>query len=199
MNRFAARCCSSRNALRISSLLPAAFLMVILLSGCMTAHRKLVQAYIEQLCAQDGGISVYETVPLPPGKRLFAIGAPDPHRSVRGLPFARTYGFISRDVFNPALGREALGPEYIWSHSNLLLQGKEPGGPKLWRLHYLIARKADGKILGELVSYQRVNDNDVLPLDQLFFGGTYVDGCPARLGPESLIGMVFVETVEPKK
>ncbi len=182
---------------------PSALIMVffagILLSSCVTPYRQLVETHIEQFCAQDGGITVYETVQLPPGKKMFTYEGYLEKKSARGITNKSRHRLIRLDMFNPALRSEALGPEYIWAYSPLILQRKEPGSPRVWRLHYLIARRADKKILGELISYRAEHDGTIQPLGQMFFGGTYINGCPEGLGPESLISAVFAESVKPKK
>lgn len=189
--------CASHSWLRVFPL-PIVF-VALLLNGCATQYVKKMEAQMEQLCAQDGVIRLYETVPLSPGKRIYTTVSRQSANMSTGRFRVQSYRMVNPDVFNPALGSAALGPEYIWEHSAVAIQRKEPGSPKVWREHYGIARRADRKILGELISYQRDHDGRILPLNQLFFGGTYVNGCPEGLDAGSLISAVFVETVKPEK
>ena len=48
----------------------------LLLSGCATPTQMVLDAEVKRLCAIDGGIKVYETVPLP-ADRFDKFGKPN--------------------------------------------------------------------------------------------------------------------------
>ncbi|MFA7062048.1 MAG: hypothetical protein WC156_14670 [Pedobacter sp.] len=116
--------------------LVSALLALELLTGCVSCSKMKMDAEVDRLCAIDGGIKVYETVSLPPEKF-------DKYNNV--------------NFFYPSQGENALGPEYIWKWDVKYLQ---PGGdskatPRMWRSHMQVFRRADGRLLGESISYTR--------------------------------------------
>jgi hypothetical protein len=103
---------------------------------------------MEQLCSEDAGVRVYESVSLP--KEMFSpIGHPFPPK------FRSVHGGTSTDTESTL--EEILGAEYrrVW-RSTYLKKG-EPlrGEGQLTRHTEQISRISDGKVLGEAVSYSR--------------------------------------------
>lgn len=90
-------------------------------------------ARVRELCAQDGGIRVYETVELPAEK-------------------FNKWGQINFE--RPKLGENSLGPEYLVKEETRLLR-PENKNPAILRHHYRILRRSDGKLLGERIAYAR--------------------------------------------
>lgn len=88
-------------------------------------------AQVDEMCAKDGGIKVYETVTLPPDK------------------FSK-WGMVK--FYRPTQNEMALGPEYIFKEDKYYYKR---GSPKLIRHHYEVVRRADRKLLGETTSYGR--------------------------------------------
>ncbi len=102
------------------------------LAGCERAKTKLDRE-VDRLCAIDGGVHIYETVKLP--KENFG---PD------GEVFPQY-----RHLF---MSGGHLGPIYMSiSETKRLVDGN----PALQRDRVAIARRADGKVLGEFIDYKR--------------------------------------------
>ena len=95
---------------------------------------------VERLCAIDGGISVYETVPLPSDK-------------------FNKWGEIN--FYKPTQKIEdTLGPEYIYQWNMHYYKKGDPASQGahetvMKRDHLRITRKSDMKLLGEFVLYSR--------------------------------------------
>lgn len=88
-------------------------------------------AQVNRLCAQDGGIKIYETVKLPKDK-FNEWGQPN--------------------FFRPTQGENALGPEYVYRSEDRYYR---EGNPALIRYHHQVIRRSSGAVLGEAVSYGR--------------------------------------------
>ncbi|MDZ7805096.1 hypothetical protein [Thiohalophilus sp.] len=84
---------------------------------------------VDQMCAVDGGVRVYETVTLP-GHRF------DKYGIVR-IPIKR---------------KAKSGDEYHYER-NIYYYREE--NPAVWRLHFEIYRRMDKKLLGEATTYAR--------------------------------------------
>lgn len=100
---------------------------------------------VREMCAKDGGIRVYETVKLPPEK----------FNKYRQINFYR-----------PIDGENALGPEYIFKEDRHYFRR---GNPEVWRIHYRIFRRLDGKLLSEAVIYIRRGGDLPGPWHDSFF------------------------------
>lgn len=159
------------NMKRLASLL----LALELLTGCTSYAKMKMDAEVDRLCAIDGGLKIYETVSLPPEK-------------------FNKYGFINFVKFTK--GENALGPEYIWKSHNKFLHpgGDENASPRMWRSHYQIIRRSDGKILGESISYARYGGDSRI-LNELMGGPPESHhGCPEEgAGDNDLIKGIFVK------
>ncbi len=118
-----------------------AALLVLLALGTSGCERWRLDQQMELLCQQDGGIKVYETVTLPASEF-----------SNVGQPLAR----YAQQAKSP---EERLGPDYryVWQRTVLFGVGAklEAGEGTLVRNHHSITRRADGRLLGESVSYAR--------------------------------------------
>ncbi len=105
------------------------------MSGCAKYR---IDSQVRELCAQDGGIRVYETVTLPPDKFLEG-------------------GDIN--FFYPTRGENALGEEYVYYSDKTEYIKREPRGDlfelQMSRYHTKVFRRVDRKLLGELVVYGR--------------------------------------------
>jgi len=135
--------------------------LVMLISGC---EKVWLDAQLEEYCAKDGGVKVYEKVVLPPEKfdRLGAI-----------------------TFYRPTQGENALGPEYLFKEQKSYYR---KGNPEAWRNHYQVIRRSDRKLLGESISYSRRGGDGAIPLpmhDSSF-------GCPKNAGDASLLRLIFV-------
>ena len=127
----------NRAARRVTLLATLAGLTAVL-GGC---ERWALDRQMEDLCKKDGGIKVYETVTLPASDF-----------SNIGQPLARYQQTAKSE-------EELLGPDYRFVSKREILVGKdakpERGEGRLDRVHSAIFRRADNKLLGESVLYQR--------------------------------------------
>jgi hypothetical protein len=103
-----------------------AALLLPLLAGCEKAR---LDQQVKELCAKDGGVKVYETVKLPP-ERFDQWG----------------------NVHIPSKEKAKVGDDYYYELSTTYIR---KGNPEMWRSHFRVIRKSNGKILGESVSYSR--------------------------------------------
>lgn len=121
--------------------LTSAFLFVaaVTLTGC---ERWALDRQMEELCKKDGGIRVYESVTLPPSE-FNNLGQP-----------------LARYQQQATTHEQRLGPDYRYVTRRDVLVGKvahpDKGQGRLARLYWGIYRRADGKLLGEQVEYQRI-------------------------------------------
>ncbi len=97
---------------------------------------------VNRLCAVDGGVKIYETVTLPPDK------------------FDK-WGQIN--FYRPTQGENTLGAEYIYQRNRHDYKKENPAEsstPKIAvkRNHIKIIRKSDMKLLGEVVTYHRTEN-----------------------------------------
>jgi hypothetical protein len=119
--------------------------MVLLLplAGCTTPSQWIADAQVDELCAKDGGIKVYETVTLP--KERFNEWGQFPVPSERYAKPTDEYYMVEKTT-------------YIQGHSN----GYD-GNLVVYQNHYWIYRKKDQKLLGEDISYARLGGDLPLP------------------------------------
>ena len=122
----------------MKNLLPILTAVVLLLTGC---EKFALDRQMEELCAKDGGVKVYETVTLPP-EMYDQWGDPFPgwrKKVLQGKP------------------EERLGSEYRYVVETVYLKQGDPlkGEGRLDRTTTRIYRRADNKLLGEAVSYGR--------------------------------------------
>ncbi|MCE7915946.1 MAG: hypothetical protein DYH15_15105 [Nitrosomonas sp. PRO4] len=117
---------------------------------------------VRRLCAIDGGIKVYETVPLPPDK-------------------FNKYGQIN--FYRPTQGENTLGKDYLFKRETYYYK---QGNPDLFRLHTQIFRRSDGKLLGESVFYKRGGGDIPGP----WHGTSYM--CPELSVKTDILRQIFV-------
>ena len=148
-----------------------------LLSGCMhIPYQKMLDAEVDALCAKDGGVKIYETVPLPP-ERFEKNG------ELKDVKFTRN--------------ENTLGPDYIYKSEETYLKGDPKVDPNsignawLSRIHIRIYRRADGKLLGEDINYWRVGGGPT----QWSSGLRSVHSC-LRENKYGLIERLFVNTAK---
>lgn len=88
-------------------------------------------AKVREMCAKDGGITVYETVDLPPD-RFNKWGQPN--------------------FYHPVNGENALGGEYIFKIEKHYFHQADP---RVSRRSYKVFRRGDNKLLGQSIIYGR--------------------------------------------
>lgn len=86
-------------------------------------------AQVRELCAKDGGVTVYEQVWLPVEK------------------FDK-WG----NIHIPAKDKVKTDDQYYFERTTKYLR---KGNPELWRSRHIVARKSDGKVMGEAIRYAR--------------------------------------------
>lgn len=116
----------------------AAIGLVFMLIGC---ERWELDRKMEALCNKDGGIKVYETVTLP-ASEFSNIGQP-----------------LARFAQQAASIEDSLGPDFRYVIQKEILVGAqanlESGRGRLERIHEVVYRRKDSRILGEYVWYAR--------------------------------------------
>jgi len=143
--------------------------VILFLTSCATPTQVSLDTEIKRLCAIDGGIKTYETVKLPAER------------------FGTT-GLIN--FYRPVEGENALGSDYILKSSRhwISKSGLGTSDAKLSRVHVTIARRSDGRVLSEMIIYQRAGGDAPGP----WFPSTY--SCPAIPGGEhALLRSTFVK------
>jgi hypothetical protein len=149
-------------------------ILLELLTGCKTLAQIKLDAEVDRLCAVDGGLKIYETVKLPPEKFT-------KHNQIN---------FYHRTQYE-----NALGAEYVWKTEVKYLQpGADPqANPRMWRDHYKVVRRSDGKLLGESISYSRYG-GDPYWLNEFYGGPPESHHCCLEnsTGDVSLLDHIFV-------
>jgi hypothetical protein len=113
---------------------------LVTLVGCEKAR---LDDEVRRLCAIDGGVKVYEAVKMPPEK------------------FDK-YGVVSI----PWKFNAKPDDEYYLEEETRYYR---KGNPEMWRSHYRVIRRADGKVLGESVSYTRRGGDLPSPMHDSYF------------------------------
>ncbi|MBU2478538.1 MAG: hypothetical protein KKA36_05560, partial [Gammaproteobacteria bacterium] len=146
-----------------------AFLLALIWLGASfwySGGRKIYyDRQVENLCAIDGGIKVYETVRLPADK-------------------FNQWGQIN--FFRPNKGDEALGPDYIYKSESRYLINGENGRVAILRHHDSVYRRLDKRLLGEQIGYARRGGDFPGPWHPSSFS------CP-NFGSESILNKIFVK------
>lgn len=155
----------------IFRLIAIAGLSALALSGCSTPAQVRLDERLSALCAVDGGVTVYETVVLPPSA-------------------FNKYGFIN--FYRPTQGAQTLGDSFIYDlNYATLVPGSEYGEQaRLTRTEIQIFRKSDGKILARAVSYNRFGGDFANP------GHPTSKSCPERSVENTLLTRLFVRGIE---
>lgn len=129
-----------------------------------------VKAYydrqVQELCAKDGGVRVYETVRLP-AERFNQWGQPN--------------------FYHPDQGKSALGSDFLIEKERHYYKF---GNPEMTRTWYRVIRQVDGKLLGEEVFYGRVGGDVPGPWHHSSFH------CPSDYGDIPLLVKIFIKSSE---
>jgi len=115
----------------------ALLLLLPLATACASGPDKAeLDAEVKRLCAIDGGVKVYETVKLP-AERFNKLG----------------------QVHLPSIEYAKEDTDYYYVLTTTNIRGnsnaEQTTDPVIWRSEYQIVRKADKKVMAELVSYTR--------------------------------------------
>ncbi len=122
----------------------------------------MLDRQVRELCAEDGGGKVYETVKLSSDK-FNEWGQPN--------------------FYKPIEGENALGREYIFKQTiNYLLKGN----PSLHKYHVQIYLRNSGKLLGETIGYSRGGGGFPGPWKSQSFS------CPSNYSEVLLITKIFI-------
>ena len=138
--------------------------LVLLWWGIPTARQAYYDAKVRSMCAQDGGIKVYEQVRLP--AELF-----DKWGGVR-IPIAKDAKPSDEFVMN-------------WETEHYDTAPVIGDGITLRRDRFLVVRQTDGKVLGEATSYARRGGDPIGPWEESSFR------CPMSSDDQMLIRRVF--------
>ena len=148
--------------------------MTLVLTGC---EKFTLDRQMEELCKKDGGVKVYETVTLP-ASMFDQWGDPFPGwraKVLQGKP------------------EERLGAEYRYVVETVYLKQGDPikGEGRLDRTSERIYRRADGKLIGEAISYGRSGG------DFIAYAHPTSKSCPVyQSANEKLIRSVFLRKGE---
>jgi hypothetical protein len=135
-------------------------LLVILWWGVPTYRKAKADALVDELCAKDGGIKVYETVRLPASR-------------------FDQYG----NVPVPSIKTKKTDDEYYYATENTwIVRGTtDPTDLAIWRGRYELYRSSDGKKLGESTYYARSGGDPPSPAHPSSYR------CPKELGVEKKV------------
>ena len=148
--------------------------LTLTLTGC---EKFALDRQMEELCKKDGGVRVYEIVMLP-ASMFDQLGDPFPGwraRVLQGKP------------------EERLGAEYRYVVERVHLKNGDPlkGEGRLDRTSERIYRRADGKLMGEAISYGRSGG------DFIAYAHPTSKSCPIyQSANEKLIRSVFLRKGE---
>lgn len=149
-------------------------LLMIALSGCCPwCGRKEyneAKAKMAELCAKDGGNTVFSTVQLAPGEKFTEEGYPPMYRHFES--------------------ENALGQDYLVNyHSEDLFQFND-GMIKGYKATILILKKKNGHVLGQTIVYGLV---DKYAVEGTGSGHTY--SCPEEgLNTQKLYKQIFIQS-----
>jgi hypothetical protein len=144
--------------------------LLVVLSGC--GEKGAVDKQMQELCAKDGGVKVYETVKVP--KNQF---------DKWGMPRGKDW--------DQSVLESKLDPSYQFINASETLKSGDPlkGEVEIWRYHEKIIRKSDAKLLAESVTYGRRGGD---PYIALLLGG-HPSGVHCPIKTKSLISVVFIQ------
>ena len=141
---------------------------LLLLAGC---ERSALDQRMEELCKVDGGVKVFEQVPLP---------ASDFDQE--GTPLSRYWLDAS-----PVRSDTRLGPDYRYVFKREVLKAGEPlsGSGELVKRIEQVYRKADNRLLGTAVTYGRRGG------DLIVLGHPSSRTCPQQI--PDLLKSIFIQ------
>lgn len=150
------------------SLTIRSFLVVASFLPMMGCEKWELDRRMEELCKQDGGVKIYETVKLPP--ELFDQNG-DPFPGWRKRPLA-----------------ERFGSDYLYERAEAVLKAGDPieGEGRLLRVEQRLIRRADSKLLGSSVVYLRSGG------DFIAYAHPTSKICPASHNDNHLIREIFL-------
>jgi hypothetical protein len=139
-------------------------LLLLSLAGCSSGPivQAKYDAEVKRLCAIDGGVKVYETVKLP-------------------ADHFDKYG----EVHLPLKQNAKVNDKYFYVSSIKYLKS---GNPEVWRLHFMVYRGADNKLLGEAIGYARRGGDISGPWHDSSFG------CPEHSDISDLEKLIFIKS-----
>jgi len=149
---------NSKNALSKSLVVSISVIMFIGLWWWAVGETWSLDRQVRALCEKDGGVKVYETVPLSP-ESLERLGK---------------YGGIQI----PVKSMKKPSDKYYFEHTSYYYV---KGNPSMWRSHYQLFRQRDGKLLGESIRYSRRGGGLPGPWHESSFG------CPDELSATASI------------
>ena len=118
--------------------------LLLPLSGCTTPSQWKADSLVDELCAKDGGIKVYETVTLP--KERFN---------------KQGYFYVPNQGYGDKPTDEYYG---VWKSKNIQVNSNGyDGNLVVYQSHYWIYQRKDQKLLGESISYSRRGGDLPLP------------------------------------
>jgi len=137
--------------LRQAKTLPLKIGVIVLSAGILSwmlwvavGETYMLDKQVRELCAKDGGIKVYETVPLPP-------------------ELVDEYGVIRI----PTKEKAEVSDQYYYTR---LREYIRKGNPEVWKRIYSIYRRVDNKLLGESTRYVRRGGDLPGPWHESAFG-----------------------------
>jgi hypothetical protein len=136
-----------------------AIIVLPLITACVTPQKILADAKVRELCEKNDGITVYETVKLP-AERFTKRGS----------------------IRIPAKSLAKPEDEYYYDASRVSIRKEYP---EIWQSLIKIYRRADGKLLGEAVSYARRGGDIPGPWHPSSFR------CPEEAGLNNLKKQIF--------
>jgi hypothetical protein len=144
--------------------------LAALLTGC--GERDAFDSQMQMLCGKDGGARIYETVTLP--KNQF---------DKWGTPRGKTWDRSALE--------SKLDPDYRYSYSSQFLKRGDPlkGEVEVYRSDERIYREADGRLLGESVTYGRRGGDAYLSL----LLGAHPSSAVCPVQAKSFISSIFIQ------
>lgn len=144
------------------------FVLLSLLVSMCGCEKFQLDERMEELCKQDGGVRVFETVQLPP--EMF---------DQNGDPFP---GWRKRKT------EDRLGSDYLYERTEATLKAGNPieGEGRLLRIERRVARRADSRVLGTSVVYLRSGG------DFIAYAHPTSKVCPATHNDNNLIREIFI-------
>lgn len=147
------------------------FLTFLLLWQGLPAFNKWrADKLVDELCAKDGGIKVYETVTLP--KERFNEW--------------RQFYVSSRRYMKPADEYYTDRTTIYYKNGVPIMDNSHKDEPlELWQSHYKLYRKIDDKLLGDSISYRRRGGDPIGPWHMSSYH------CPDNSGNTFLAQQIF--------
>jgi hypothetical protein len=145
--------------------------VLVVLTGC--GEKGAADTQMQELCAKDGGVKIYETVKL--SKSEF---------DQWGMPLGRYWA-------NQSDPENKLGPNYRYvERSEFLRRGDTLRGEvQMFKSHQKIFRRSDGKLLGESVEYGRSGGDPFI--NRILGGHPSSSSCPD--GPNTFFASIFIK------